>query len=70
MKTNFSRKTINTYIYLKKNHVINNKSANKQVNMMKASNNKNLFKTTVVFIHLFNSLDGKTQITQIFKMRN
>ena len=39
MKTHFSRKTINTYIYLKKNHVINNKSANKQVNMMKASNN-------------------------------
>ena len=26
MKTNFSRKTINTYIYLKK-HVINNKNA-------------------------------------------
>ena len=42
MKTNFSRKTINTYIYLK-NHVINNKSADKQVHMMKASNNKNLF---------------------------
>ena len=44
MKTNFSRKTINTYIYLK-NHVINNKSADKQVHMMKASNNENLFKS-------------------------
>ena len=30
MKTNFSRKTINTYIYLK-NHVINSKSADMQV---------------------------------------
>ena len=30
MKTNFSRKTINTYIYLK-NHVIINKSAAMQV---------------------------------------
>ena len=39
MKTNFSRKTINTYIYLKK-PVINNKSADKQVHMMKASNKK------------------------------
>ena len=29
MKTNVSRKTINTYIYLKKNHVINDKSADK-----------------------------------------
>ena len=28
-----------------KNHVINNKRANKQVHMMKASNNKNLFKS-------------------------
>ena len=45
MKTNVSRKTINTYIYLKKNHVINNKSADKQVHMMKASNNKNLFQS-------------------------
>ena len=34
------------HLYLpKKNHVINNKSANKQVHMMKASNNKNLFKS-------------------------
>ena len=41
MKTNFPRKTINTYIELK-NHVINN-SADKQVHVMKASNNKNLF---------------------------
>ena len=39
MKTNFSRKTINTYIYLKK-PVINNKSADKQAHMMKASNKK------------------------------
>ena len=31
MKTNFSRKTINTYIYPKKNHVINDKSADMQV---------------------------------------
>ena len=30
MKTNFSRKTINTYIYLK-NHVTNNKSTDMQV---------------------------------------
>ena len=30
MKSNVSRKTINTYIYLK-NNVINNKSADKQV---------------------------------------
>ena len=37
MKTNVSRKTINTYIYLKK-LVINNKSADSQVHMMKASN--------------------------------
>ena len=34
MKTNVSRKTINTYIYLKKPC-----SADKQVHMMKASNN-------------------------------
>ena len=46
MKTNVSRKTINTYIYLK-NHVINKKSADNQVHMMKASNNKNLFKSYV-----------------------
>ena len=32
MKTNFSRKTINTYVYLK-NHVINNKSADMQVHI-------------------------------------
>ena len=51
MKTNVSRKTINTYIYLK-NHVINNKSADKQVHMMKASNNKKIYsKATVVFVH-------------------
>ena len=31
MKTNFSRKTINTYIYLKKNYVINNKSTDMQM---------------------------------------
>ena len=43
MKTNVSKKTINTYIYFKKNHVINNKSADKQVHVIKASNNKNLF---------------------------
>ena len=40
MKTNVSRKTINTYIYLKK-PLINSKSADNQVHMMKASNNKN-----------------------------
>ena len=44
MKTNVSRKTINTYIYLK-THVLDDKSADKQVHMMKASNNKNLFKS-------------------------
>ena len=48
MKTNFSRKTINTYIYLK-NHVINNKSADKQVHMMKASQAKSILKATVVY---------------------
>ena len=48
MKTNVSRKTINTYIYLK-NHVINNKSADKQVHMMKASQAKSILKATVVY---------------------
>ena len=52
MKTNVSRKTINTYIYLK-NHVINTKSADKQVHMMKASNNKNLFKSYCGFLCIF-----------------
>ena len=70
MKTNFSRKTINIYIYLK-NHVINNKSADKQVHMMKASNNKNLLQKLLWFLYiLFNSLEGKTRITQILKMWN
>ena len=51
MKTNFSRKTINTYIYLKK-PVINNKSADKQVQMMKASNINSLFQKLLwFFIH-------------------
>ena len=51
MKTNFSRKAINTYIYLKK-PAINNKSADKQVHMMKASNKQeSIPKATVVFIH-------------------
>ena len=59
MKTNFSRKTINTYIYLKKNHVINNKSADKQVHMMKASNNKNLFKSYCGFYTFFDLLKWK-----------
>ena len=53
MKTNVSRKTINTYIYLKKNHVINNKSVDKQVHMMKASNNKNLFQKLLWFLNNF-----------------
>ena len=52
MKTNFSRKTINTYIYLK-NHVINNKRADKQVHMMKVSNNKNLFQKLPWFLYIF-----------------
>ena len=67
MKTNFSRKTINTYIYLK-NHVINNKSADKQVHMMKVSNNKNLFKSYCFFYILFNLLEGKPE-KPIFQMR-
>ena len=51
MKTNFSRKAINTYIY-PKNPVKNNKSADKQVHMMKASNKQeSIPKATVVFIH-------------------
>ena len=51
MKTNFPRKTINTYIYLK-NHVISNNSADKQVHVMTASNNKkSILKATVIFIH-------------------
>ena len=41
MKTNVSRKTINTYIYLKKNHVINNRSAEKSI-----------LKATVVFLYI------------------
>ena len=58
MKTNFSRKTINSYIYLKK-PVINNKSADKQVQMMKASNNNNLFQKLLWFLYiLFNLLEG------------
>ena len=31
MKTNVSRKTINTYIYLKKSHLLDDKRADKQV---------------------------------------
>ena len=59
MKTNFSRKAINTYIYLKK-PVINNKSADKQVHMMKASNKQeSIPKATVVFIHFFDLLGWK-----------
>ena len=59
MKTNFSRKIINTYIYLKKPLVINNKSADKQVHMMKASNNKNLFKSYCGFYTFFDLLKWK-----------
>ena len=40
MRTNFSRKTINTYIYLKK-PVINNKSADVQVH--NEASNKNIY---------------------------
>ena len=59
MKTNFSRKAINTYIYLKK-PVINNKSADKQVHMMKASNKQeSIPKATVVFILFFDLLGWK-----------
>ena len=50
MKTNVSRKTINTYIYLKKAHILKNKSADNQVHMMKASTTT---KATVVFMHFF-----------------
>ena len=52
MKTNFSRKAINTYIYLKK-PVINNKSADKQVHMMASNKQESIPKATVVFIHFF-----------------
>ena len=62
MKTNVSRKTINTYIYLKKTHVINNKSANKQVHMMKASNKQNLVQKLLWFLYiLFNLLEIKPE---------
>ena len=64
MKTNVSRKTINTYIYLK-NHVINNKSADKQVHMMKVSNNKNLFKSYWFFLHFIQLTRRKTRKTNI-----
>jgi len=61
MRTNFSRKIINTYIYLK-NAVINNKSADKQVHMMKASNKqKSITKTTVVLYIFFDLLEEKPE---------
>ena len=54
MRNNFSRKTFESYIYLKKKKtVINNKSADMQVHMMKASNNKNLFQKLVLFFYIF-----------------
>ena len=55
MRNNFSRKTFESYIYLKKKKktVINNKSADMQVHMMKASNNKNLFQKLVLFLYIF-----------------
>ena len=50
---------------------MNNKSADKQVHKMKASNSKNLFQKLLWFLYILsNSLEGKTRITQIFKMRN
>ena len=62
MRTNFSRKTINTCIYLKKKTVINNKSAEKQVHIMKASNKQNLFQKLLWFLYiLFNLLEGKPE---------
>ena len=53
MRNNFSRKTFESYIYLKKKAVINNKSADMQMHMMKASNNKNLFQKLVLFLYIF-----------------
>ena len=44
MKTN--------YIYLK-THVVNNKRADNQVHIMKASNNKNLFQNLLWFLYIF-----------------
>ena len=67
MKTNVSRKTINTYIYLKK-HVINNKSADKQVHMMKASNNKNLFKSYCGFCTFHLTTKEKNPNNRILQM--
>ena len=39
--------------YLKKKAVINNKSDDMQMHMMKASNNKNLFQKLVLFLYIF-----------------
>ena len=63
MRNNFSRKTFESYIYLKKKKtVINNKSADMQVHMMKASNNKNLLQKLVFFYTFFDSLKLKDLI--------
>ena len=58
MKTNCSRKTINTYIYLK-NHVINNKSVAMQVHNESEWQAKSILKATMVFIHFFDLLKWK-----------
>ena len=61
MKTNFSRKTINTCIYLKKKTVIYNKRGDKQVHIMKASNKQKSFpKSTVIFIHFLINKNERT----------
>ena len=63
MRTNFSRKTINTYIYLKKKPVINKKSTDKQVHITKASNKwKSIPKAIVVlYIFFFDLLEEKPE---------
>ena len=49
METNFSRKTINTYIYLKIPLVMTNKSVNMQVHNEGKLPAKSIPKATVVF---------------------
>ena len=55
MKTN--------YIYLK-THVVNNKRADNQVHIMKASNNKNLFQNLLWFLYIF----WRTKLTNSNKL--
>ena len=61
MKTIVSRKTINTYIYLK-NHVINNKSADKQVHIFFKMKGLEMVKCFQKYLKYFpNNTHGKNQ---------